>query len=193
MPARGSHRLFVAVDPPAAMAAELAGWARAQRTRGGGMRVITPTSIHLTLAFLGAQPAADVEAIARAVAGAVGEWTLVGDAEDGPVPLELGPPVWLPLRHPRALAVEVRDPTGRLAALRDALGPALEAAIEWQAETRAFRPHLTVARLSGRRDVLSPLEATPAGSFSVAEVILYRSFLHPAGARYEALERVPLI
>jgi 2'-5' RNA ligase len=123
----------------------------------------------------------------------VGEWTLVGDAEDGPVPLELGPPVWLPLRHPRALAVEVRDPTGRLAALRDALGPALEAAIEWQAETRAFRPHLTVARLSGRRDVLSPLEATPAGSFSVAEVILYRSFLHPAGARYEALERVPLI
>ncbi|MCW2958931.1 MAG: hypothetical protein JWP18_1734, partial [Solirubrobacterales bacterium] len=30
MPARGSHRLFVAVDPPAVVADALAAWARAQ-------------------------------------------------------------------------------------------------------------------------------------------------------------------
>ncbi|MCW2998920.1 MAG: 2-5 ligase [Solirubrobacterales bacterium] len=189
-PARGSHRLFVAVDPPAAVAAELADWGRAQRTRGGGLRVMASERIHLTMAFVGERPVVDVEPIASAVGGAVGEWAQAG--ETGTVPLELGPPVWLPPRHPRALAVEVRDPTGRLGALRDALGLALEAAVGWQAEGRRFRPHLTVARLSGRRTALGPLDPTPAAGFTVEEAVLYRSFLERGGARYEALERIRL-
>ncbi|MCW3015078.1 MAG: 2-5 ligase [Solirubrobacterales bacterium] len=189
-PTRGSHRLFVALDPPAAVAAELAGWARGQRTRGGGLRVIAPDRIHLTLAFLGERPVVEVDPIAWAVDGAVGEWAQAG--EGGPVPLALGPPVWLPPRHPRALAVGVRDPTGRLGALRDAFGLSLGATVGWRAQGRRFRPHLTVARLSGRRGVLGPLEPTPAASFTVGEAVLYRSFLEPGGARYEALERVRL-
>jgi 2'-5' RNA ligase len=190
MPTSGSHRLFVAVDPPAAVAAELSGWARAQRARGGGLRMITPDRIHLTLAFLGERPVAEVEPIAWAVGEAVGEWTQAGGSD--PVPLELGPPVWLPLRHPRALAVEVRDPTERLGALRDAVGLALGATIGWQDERRRFRPHLTVARPSGRRGTLEPLDATPAATFAVEEAVLYRSFLERGGARYEPMERVPL-
>lgn len=189
-PDRGSHRLFVAVDPPAVVAAELAGWARAQRRQGAGLRLIAPEAIHLTLAFLGERPVVDVEPITRALAGAVGEWTLAG--EPGPVDLELGAPAWLPPRHPRALAVEVRDPSGRLGALRDAVGAALQAAVGWQAERRAFRPHLTVGRLSGRDEVPASLDPTPSGEFRVAQAVLYRSFLDPRGARYEALECVPL-
>lgn len=189
-PDRGSHRLFVAVDPPAAVAAELAGWARAQRGQGAGLRLVAPDAIHLTLAFLGERPVVDVEPITRALAEAVGEWTLAG--ESGSVALELGAPAWLPLRHPRALAVEVRDPSGRLRALRDAVGVALEAAVGWEAELRTFRAHLTVGRLSGRSEVPASLDPTPSGEFGVAEAVLYRSFLDPAGARYEALERVPL-
>lgn len=187
---RGGHRLFVAVDPPAAVAAQVSGWARAQREPGSGLRVMSPDRIHLTLAFLGEQSAVDVDPIARALGGAVGEWTLAGGR--GPVGLELGPPAWLPPRHPRALAVEVRDPSGQLGALRDALASVLATAVGIQDDGRRFRPHLTAARLSGPGGVLAPLAPTPSGTFGVEEAVLYRSFLGPEGARYEALERVPL-
>ncbi len=187
---RGGHRLFVAVDPPPAVAAEVSGWARAQREPGSGLRVMPGDRIHLTLAFLGEQAAVDVDPIARALAGAVGEWTLAGGR--GPVPLELGPPAWLPPRRPRALAVEVRDPSGQLSALRGAVGSGLRDAVGWSADERPFRPHLTAARRSGREEVLTPLTPTPSVTFSVDTAVLYRSFLDPGGARYEVLERVPL-
>jgi 2'-5' RNA ligase len=71
---------------------------------------------------------------------------------------------------------------------------ALERAIGWEREGRRFRPHLTAGRLGGRRGAGGgPLDPTPAGRFTVDAVVLYRSFLDPAGARYEALARVPLV
>lgn len=179
-----SLRLFVAVDPPPELAAEIASWARA--ARGPRMRVMSPERIHLTLAFLGAMTEHDVGPIAGAIDFAVAE-TL-----GGPIELELGAPAWLPPRRPRALAVEVRDPSGRLAELRDALAEALAQTIGWEPEHRRFRPHLTAARMSGEPPGRTDLAPTPAASFTVAELVLYRSFLEPHGARYEALERTPL-
>jgi 2'-5' RNA ligase len=38
-----------------------------------------------------------------------------------------------------------------------------------------------------------PLEPTPSLEFTVDEVTLYRSFLGPAGARYEALGAASLV
>lgn len=191
MPGTGSHRLFVAVDPPPATADRLAGWGRAQRGRGGALRVVRPSRIHLTLAFLGELAAADVAAVADAVAAGVGEWGL-GDGAPGPIGLELGGPVLLPPRSPRVLAVEVADPDARLTALQAAIAGTLHAATGWRAKERHFRPHLTVGRIGGRHGPLGALDATPQGGFAVDEAILYRSFLEPEGARYEALERVPL-
>ncbi len=79
-------------------------------------------------------------------------------------------------------------------ALHDAVQSALADAIDWQPERRRFRAHVTVARL-GR--VRSPdrradageraAPATPQLSFVSPEVVLYRSWLAPAGASYEAL------
>lgn len=188
--ARGSHRLFVAADPPADVASALAAWGRAQRTRGGGLRTLAPESIHLTLAFLGERPGADVEPAVAAVAGAVAEWTAAGGG--GAVSVRLGGPAWLPPRHPRALAVEVGDPDGTLAALQHAVAAGLTTAGLWTPETRAFRPHLTVARLPARSGRGGLLDPSPAATFVLPALVLYRSFLSRAGARYEALERVPL-
>lgn len=190
MSARGSHRLFVAVDPPGEVAAALAGWARAQRGGAEGLRVVPPGNVHLTLAFLGERTAADVDPVARAVGAAVAEWAFGGGR--GPVTLELGPPAWLPPRRPRVLAIDVRDPSGQLAALQAAVGTQLRDAVGWEPEHRRFRPHLTAARLGGRPQAPGALDPTPAGGFAVSEVVVYRSFLAPAGARYEALERIPL-
>lgn len=188
----GSHRLFVAADPSPGIAAELTAWARAQRTRGGGLRALAASSIHLTLAFLGARQAADVEPVGAAVAGAVAEWTATGGG--GAIGLEVAAPVWLPPRHPRVLAVEVGNPDGALAALQRAITAGLAAAGLCEPEGRAFRPHLTVARLPARAraDATALLDPTPAAAFTVDAVIVYRSFLRREGARYEPLERVAL-
>ena len=56
---------------------------------------------------------------------------------------------------------------------------------------RAFRGHLTLARLKGRRRC--PLVGTEvSGTFVVSEVTLVRSRLDSAGARYEVLATRPL-
>jgi len=189
---RGSHRLFVAVDPPPAVAAELTSWARAHRGPAGRLRPVAPGNVHLTLAFLGELHEHDVDPVLRALHGAVHEWTLTGGR--GPIPLELGAPAWLPPRRPRALAVDVLDPTGDLRGLQTRLAQALDQEIGWSDEHPRFRPHVTAARLTVGRDYAPPpLDPTPSQAFTVDEAVLYRSFLHPDGVRYEPLAVVALV
>lgn len=187
---RGSHRLFVAVDPPAAVAAELSSWARAHRDGTGALRPVAPEHVHLTLAFLGERSTHEVEPVAGAMERAVHDWTLAGVR--APIPLQIGPPVWLPPRYPRALAVEVDDPSGTLSELRESLTEALRAAIGWRDQRPRFRPHLTAGRLSGPVEARGPLAPTPSRAFTVGAITVYRSFLRPEGVRYEAVDTVPL-
>lgn len=58
---------------------------------------------------------------------------------------------------------------------------------------RPFRGHLTLGRVNRGRAELQPLVGVPAaGRWRVEEVTLVASRLHPHGARYEVVERVPL-
>jgi 2'-5' RNA ligase len=193
---RGSTaRLFVAVDPPPDVREELLAWARHAvarlRTRAAAdMRLLEPDALHVTLCFLGARPVGEIEAIGSALSGCARE---VGE-------LSLGAPLWLPPRRPRALAVEVHDRDGGLARLHGAVRGALADATGWQGERRRFTAHITVARMRGRtaarrsssrQDAL--LSATPPLSFTPASVVLYRSWLSPAGASYQALATCELL
>ncbi|HYM45853.1 MAG TPA: RNA 2',3'-cyclic phosphodiesterase [Solirubrobacteraceae bacterium] len=201
MTGAATARLFVAVDPPLGVREQLLAWAReALRglgARGSGpvsVRVLDPELLHLTLCFLGDRPVDEIAAIAGALGGCAGP---VGE-------LSIGAPLWLPPRRPRSLAVEVHDdPHGGLEALRGALVGALaEVCGSGEDEhRRRFRAHVTLARLragSGRgaseQGSLGEraLPATPALSFKPEEIVLYRSWLAPAGASYEALAVQPV-
>lgn len=186
-------RLFLALDLPSGVREQLASWARAAasalagaRGRGAaGARLLDPELMHLTLCFLGARPAEEIQALAAAVTAAAAP----------ALELSLGAPLWLPPRHPRALAVAIGDPDGALAGVRESMAEALAAAVPWEREHRRFRPHVTVARLSaGSAQVVPerPLPPTPAISFPGDSVSLYRSWLSPAGASYERLATVQL-
>lgn len=63
-------------------------------------------------------------------------------------------------------------------------------------ERRRFRPHVTLARVRGGRELPLPvppaLEDVALPAARVAEVVLYRSHLDPAGTTYEPIARVPL-
>ena len=177
------ERLFVALDLPAAARAALAAFrARADPAL---WRPVADEALHVTLVFLGHRPAGEAErvsAVVRACASPVGD-------------LALGAPLLLPPRRARVLCAEVRDGSGALAGLQGRLTGELEKAGLHERERRAFRPHATVARL--RAGVRAPRVTPPEGPEPVAfdgeSVTLYRSELSPAGARYEPLERVPII
>jgi RNA 2',3'-cyclic 3'-phosphodiesterase len=191
--AHATARLFVAVDPPPQACERLADWARVA-LRGLGLRagasaparVLDPELLHITLCFLGDRPFAEIDAISEALsecAAPVGE-------------LRIGAPLWLPVRRPRALAVEVGhdDGIGRaqsLGALHDGLCGALARACGHREERRRFRAHITLARLRaerrGRHRLDRTLPATPGLSFTPSSIVLYRSHLSPNGASYEPL------
>jgi 2'-5' RNA ligase len=189
MTSAATARLFVAVDPPAEACEELTAWARSavrglgvrDETTTSSVRVLDPELLHVTLCFLGNRQVAEIAPIGESLAECA---MSVGE-------LSIGAPLWLPPRRPRALAVEVRDdPDGGLAALHAALVQALARACGYEAERRRFRAHVTLARMrEGPRGSSAGrvLPATPALSFTPAAIVLYRSWLSPAGASYEAL------
>jgi len=166
---RSSARLFVAVDPPAEVCRELGGWARAVAAEGFAgaagrprahqrgpahpeLRVLDAEGLHITLCFLGSRPVEEIEELSFAVTSCSGE---VDE-------LSVGAPLWLPPRHPRALAVEIHDASGELERLQRELTAALRDAVDWQPGHRRFRAHLTVARVRG----FGPFRAMPCQSSS---------------------------
>jgi 2'-5' RNA ligase len=188
-------RLFVAVDPPVQACEQLAEWARSvaagARTAGGSrgaMRLLEAQSLHLTLCFLGSRPVEEIDALAATV----------GSCAEHPCELSVGAPLWLPPWRPHALAVEIHDRSGELARVQERVSAALSSVGAWRPERRRFRPHITLARVrraaAGARRSSSdragrelPLPATPRLGFTPEAIVLYRSWLAPEGARYEAL------
>jgi len=176
-------RLFVAVDLPGEARRRLTDWARSARHGRPALRLLEAEQLHLTLSFLGPRAPWEMRVIAAA---------LVACSEPVGV-LELGAPLWLPPRRPRALAVEVHDRSGGLARLQTEVLAAIGAAIDSPPERRPFRPHVTVARMrAGMAPSERTLGPTPALGFSAERVTLYRSWLSPDGASYEAIESVVL-
>ncbi|MDQ2622507.1 MAG: RNA 2',3'-cyclic phosphodiesterase [Actinomycetota bacterium] len=184
---QGRSRLFVAADPPPGIQAEVSEWARHLVRFTPGLRAVPARNIHITLAFIGDRDRTEISGIADAVADAT-------DPASGlPVPtLSLGAPVWLPPRRPRALALDIHDDRGDLAALQAAVASSLDRSVGWRAG-RPFRAHLTAARTGrGFETTGIRLPVSPALLFEPESVTLYESTLHPDGARYEPLERIEL-
>jgi 2'-5' RNA ligase len=178
-----SARLFAALDLPAAVRAKLAEFGRGAAADDFALRAVGPDALHVTLAFLGHRPLDDIEPARAAVAAAA-----------APVPgLSLGDPLWLSPRRPHVLTIAVDDGEGALARLHAAVVEALADAVGFVPERRAFRPHVTVARV--RRGAVprrGGLPEAPRADFAGEAVTLYRSWLGGGPARYEPLERVAL-
>ncbi len=173
-------RLFVALDLPDAARSALEGVGAAADP--SIWRPVAAEALHVTLVFLGSRPPEDVAAIAPVVA-----------AERAAPALALEEVLLLPPRRARVLTVTLDDRTGALAALQARISAALADAGVYTPEKRRFRAHVTVARLRPRvqppRRAAVPIEPL---AFSGHAVTLYRSHLHPSGARYEALARTNL-
>lgn len=186
-------RLFVALDLPPPVRATLAAWTADGLRTLPGLRLIDQRYLHVTLCFLGwrsLDEAGEIGAVCRSA---------VADAGFGPAAarpgfrLSVGEALWLPPRRPRVVAVELADADRGLGRLQAAVAQALIARGFYERESRPFLGHVTVARVGrGARVRLTPLPPPEAVRFDAEAVTLYRSRLQRGGARYEALETVPL-
>ena len=171
-------RLFVALDLPGAARAALARF-RDAAADPAVWRPLPEASFHVTLAFLGHRPEAEVDRVAAALRG-LEPWR--------PLAAALGDGLLLPPRRARVLTVALADPAGVLGALQAEVSAGLAAAGLYQPEARPFRPHVTVARLRSGARPPRALDAAPeALSFTAGAVTLYRSRLGRGGAVYEPL------
>ncbi len=180
-------RLFVALELCERLVRELVEWRQGAVAGIDGVRMIRPQDLHVTLCFLGSQPAGEIDAIAAACFRVAGS---------GVAPLRVGEPIWLPRRRPRVLAVGLEDLEGALGRTQAALSAALVAGGWYESESRPYLAHVTVVRLgrtarvpaSRSRSIEGPRRLTVEGS----TVTVYRSRLSPKGARYEPLASVAL-
>jgi 2'-5' RNA ligase len=181
-----SARLFVALEPCDEDRAALAEWRDRLIAGRDDLRPSAATTLHLTLAFLGRRPEAEIPPIARSALEAV--------AALPPAVLRPGDVVPVPRRGaPRLFALDLDDEEGRGAAIQAAAGGALAAAGLWEPERRTWWPHLTLARVKARERAEPLAAAEPApGPLHAPLVTLYRSALRPQGAQYDPLERVEL-
>ncbi len=173
--ADGTLRLFLALDLPDDVRDELATWAAAALP---ALRRVERERLHVTLAFLGRRPAGDADAVVA----------LLRECATGAGPVPLSVARWRETRSVGMLVLE--DPTGAAGRLAAALHTRLEAAGLYRPEQRPWLPHVTVARFAERPRLRPTLPRM--GTFVPSDVAAYVSRLHPTGARYEVLARVPL-
>jgi 2'-5' RNA ligase len=150
---------------------------------GRPMRTVAPENLHATLKFLGDTDPAAVSGISRIVEAAARtaepfELRMVGL---GVFPDARAPKVvWAGLANAETLARLTSD-------LESAMKP-----LGFGPDGRAFKPHLTLARVRGRAPrelapILAAHTATTFGTAHVGSVELYQSDLGPKGSTYTPL------
>jgi len=161
---------------PRDVARDLVAWQHAHLRDG---RIVPPDHLHLTLAFLGARPTGELEAI-------TGEVRAAGAAVDQPIVLE-------PVRYRETRSVGMlvlSDEERRATRLAADLHARLERLGVYTPEKRPWLPHVTVLRF--RRPPRFRPSVPPLGQFTPSGAAVYHSLLRPTGAQYEILERVAL-
>jgi len=174
-------RLFVAYRLPAAIVEGVAAWQRQTFANAGGVRPTSPESLHVTMVFLGSQPAAAVSDITD---------TLRRRTEAARRPSFQ---LWRYRETPRVgmltlteLAVSGEAHASRAQTLAGQLALDFQAAGIYEPEKRDWKPHITVARFRTPPRVTAPVPQL--GPFGALDVALYESKLSPAGSVYSVLQ-----
>src|SRR4051812_38418614 len=193
-------RLFVALDIDDVIRNRIARFVEAVRDFAPEARWVKKESLHVTLKFIGEQPAIGVEGIQQALQTIATPPMKIGFRGYGFFPTANSPRVFW-------IGMEAGPELASLAAAVDEKLLALGV----PKEKRKFNPHLTLAHLSGgsgsrrwgkgdRADgtfqqlqlKLAALPTPEFGTMTAHEFFLYKSQLSPKGSNYTKLARLSL-
>jgi 2'-5' RNA ligase len=178
-------RLFVALEIPAEVRANLAALLDSLRAISREPKWVRPENLHVTLKFLGEVADAKINTVRTA---------LGGTRSEQPVSLEFRGLGFFPnAKHPRVFWAGM-EASSNLKKLANDIDAALEKC-GIPLETREFSPHLTLARFE-RPNLPGNLRAAIAensqrefGKLHTNEFHLIQSKLKPSGAEYTTVAR----
>ena len=183
-------RLFIAINLPEPETRQLKRALYKLASYDLPIRWLAEESLHITIKFLGEVPEPRVAAVRAALAEAV-----IGAPRFDVVLAGLG--AFPSLVRPNIFWVGAQG-GGELTELQRRIEEAM-AVLGFEAEPRAFRPHITLGRVhkDGRaieRKVVDRMatEFDYKSEFRAESVDLMRSRLSPRGARYDVVERLEL-
>ena len=175
-------RLFVALEVPASLRESLAALISQLRNIAPKAKWVRPENLHVTLKFLGETAPVKLEAVGEALA----------KVRSAPIEVQFRGLGFFPSeRRARVLWAGV-EASANLASLAGAVDD-IVAALGFHQETRAFTPHLTLARFDppGVPPALSKAYAANAirdfGILHTGKFHLIESKLKPSGAQYTTL------
>ena len=167
-------RLFCALQLPEQTLDGLLAWQREAFSAVPRVRPVPRENLHVTLAFLGHRPAAELEAIVGALRAASARAERPRLSVRG-------------YRETRSVGMlTFDDDDDRAAALAEDLHERLEALGVYRREDRPWLAHLTVLRFRDRPRLRPPLPEL--GEVVPSDAAVYLSELGPKGAQYFAVE-----
>jgi len=183
-------RTFLALPTDEAIVQRLVDAQGALSAAGAKVRWVARANLHMTVKFLGDvgdDQLADVCDLARRTAGQVEPFDYAIRRLSAVPPTGALRMVW----------AGVDDPAGRLEWLNAMIEDAY-AGMGFKMENRRFRPHLTLGRVKGARnvgrlrDAVGRFAAADFGTQSATELIVFASELTRDGPIYSALATAPL-
>lgn len=186
-----TQRTFLALDIDELVRDRLAGLPGRLRLPDAKIRWVEPENLHVTLNFLGDVSGETLAEVCAAAEDCAGEVEPFDFRVRGVLPV---PP------HGRKLRMfwaGVEDPTGRLVELQGKLADAMSD-LGLRREDRAYRPHLTIARVKSARDprrliaAVKPVGEEEFGTVFCDRVMVYTSELGPDGPKYTAVAQPEL-
>lgn len=181
-------RTFCAFELPLDLRAQLEDQIRRLRSSVPDVRASwsRPENTHLTLKFFGNVPVDKLPRISAAAKEAVKHFS--------PIPIEISKTGVFPnVNRARVLWVGVNDPSGELARLQRMLEEQFEIA-GFPKEDRAFKPHLTIARIRTPEGARQLAEAHMRMQFksleiTLNELIVFRSEPSSKGSTYTPISK----
>jgi 2'-5' RNA ligase len=183
-------RTFIAVELPEQIKKQIEVLQAPLKKTNAFVSWVKPGNIHITLKFLGEVPEEKIEEVFSAT-----ELALKG-AKRFKMNLK-GMGAFPDLRRPRVIWVGAgkgeEELSGMAARIEDELKK-----IGYPKEKRKFSAHFTVGRVKSPKNIEKLMELVKSTDFEtedieVSEVAVMRSQLHPAGAIYTPLKKMPLL
>jgi RNA 2',3'-cyclic 3'-phosphodiesterase len=182
-------RTFIAIPLPAECRLMLDKMQQSLRVHRAEVRWVAIPSIHLTLKFLGEVDPEIIPKLSESIAGA--------SKSERPFEIRLqGLGCFPNLRVPRVVWCGINGETDRLSGLQRKVEIAC-AEYGFVPEDRAFKPHLTLGRVNGKRNLQPLLDCIKIGSdlesrLRADHFNIYKSVLKPQGAEYTVLKTINL-